>query len=150
MRIALADNISFFFSFREAAILQSWDIEPLFSKTPLLTTKTIMGTSIYVVGWVKQNECHTHLAGLKKYTLPEQGWFRYIVCPHYTSECLIYLGISIASAPAEQTLNRTVVLGLVFVAINLGMTAAGTKQWYAQKFGADRLATRWRMIPFIF
>lgn len=102
-----------------------------------------------MAGWIKQNQCHRHLAGLKKYTLPDQGWFRHIVCPHYTSECLIYLGLSIAAAPPGQILNRTVFLGLVSVAVNLGTTAGNTKKWYAQKFGPDKVAGKWKMIPFV-
>jgi 3-oxo-5-alpha-steroid 4-dehydrogenase 3 len=30
---------------------------------------------------------------------------------------------------------------------NLGVTAEGTKEWYAEKFGQDKVAHRKRMIP---
>lgn len=103
-----------------------------------------------MVGWLKQNECHKHLASLKKYTLPHQSWFRYIVCAHYTSECLVYLGLSIVAAPPNKIFSRTVALGLLFVAMNLGATAGNTKQWYAEKFGADKVADKWIMIPFVY
>jgi 3-oxo-5-alpha-steroid 4-dehydrogenase 3 len=33
------------------------------------------------------------------------------------------------------------------VAVNLGATAKGTKAWYEQKFGADKVAGQWLMIP---
>lgn len=105
---------------------------------------------LFFIGWFKQGECHKYLASLKKYTLPEQGWFKHIVSAHYTSECLIYLGLSVATAPSDGLFNRTMALGLAFVVVNLGMTAHSTKKWYAQKFGADRVAGKWRMIPFVF
>lgn len=76
--------------------------------------------------------------------------FRYIVCAHYTCECLIYLGLAMVAAPTGLWRNRTVWCGLIFVAVNLGSTANGTKKWYAQKFGADKVAGRWRMIPYVF
>ena len=104
---------------------------------------------MFTMGWLKQYDCHSHLAGLKKYTLPSEGWFQYIICPHYTSECLMYLGISIVAAPPGQFLNRTVLLGLVLVTVNLGATASGTKTWYEKKFGREQVAPRWRMIPYI-
>ena len=130
-----------------AAIVKSW--EGIESRGQL-SFHVVLGIALYLLGCFKQNACHAHLASLKKYTLPEQGWFKYIVCPHYTGECLIYLGISLASAPTGQICNQTVFFGLVFIMVNLGSTAAGTKQWYAQKFGADKVAKKWRMIPFIF
>jgi 3-oxo-5-alpha-steroid 4-dehydrogenase 3 len=90
------------------------------------------------------------LASLKKYTLPDQGWFRYIVCPHYTSECLIYVAMSLVTAPPGHLFNQTVLCGLVFVVVTIGVVAHGTKQWYADKFGADKVASRWKMIPLLF
>jgi 3-oxo-5-alpha-steroid 4-dehydrogenase 3 len=87
------------------------------------------------------------LASLKKYTLPSEGWFRYIICPHYTSECLVYLAIAWIAAPHGQIFNRSILGALMFVAVNLGATAKGTKAWYEQKFGADKVAGQWLMIP---
>lgn len=102
-----------------------------------------------MMGWLKQHESHVYLASLKKYTLPSEGWFQHFICPHYTSECLIYLGMSIVSAPPDRYLNPTVSLGLVFVVVNLGTTASGTKAWYEEKFGREQVAPRWKMIPFL-
>ncbi|KAK1476226.1 3-oxo-5-alpha-steroid 4-dehydrogenase [Colletotrichum abscissum] len=87
---------------------------------------------------------------LKKYSLPEEGLFRYLICPHYTCECLIYLGLAMIAAPKGYMVNRTLMGALWFIVANLGTTADGTKQWYAQKFGAEKVASKWRMIPFVF
>jgi len=97
-----------------------------------------------------QHDCHMYLAGLKKYTLPQRYLFRLIVCPHYTSECLIYLAIAIVAAPEGQSLNKTVLAGLAFVVSNLAVTADSTRKWYVEKFGEESLKGRWRMLPFVY
>ncbi|GJC86623.1 polyprenol reductase 1 [Colletotrichum liriopes] len=116
----------------------------------LLSPTAIVGTATYLYGWTNQHLCHKHLASLKKYSLPDQGLFRHLVCPHYTCECLIYLGLAIAAAPEGRLINRTLLCAFWFIVANLGTTADGTKKWYAQKFGAEKVADKWRMIPFIF
>lgn len=118
---------------------------------PTPPSKTVgVAAVLFVLATSKQSQCHRHLASLKKYTLPSEGWFRHIVCPHYTAECLIYLSLSFVAAPQGKMVNQTVLLGLVFVAVNLGATAAGTKKWYSSKFGEDKVRDKWRMIPFVF
>jgi 3-oxo-5-alpha-steroid 4-dehydrogenase 3 len=72
------------------------------------------------------------------------------VTPHYLAECVIYLSIAGMAAPAGQWLNGTVACALVFVAVNLGVTAHGTYEWYERRFGKMALAGRWRMVPFVF
>lgn len=100
--------------------------------------------------WVNQYRCHKHLAGLKKYSLPTAGMFRHYICPHYTCECLLYLSMAIATAPRYAWFNRTLVCALIFVAINLGVTASGTRKWYVERFGIGSVAMKWNMVPFIF
>jgi len=105
---------------------------------------------LFALAWVMQYQFHLYLASLKKYSLPDYGLFRRIVCPHYTCECLLYLTLAVVAAPEGQLCNRTLLCGLAFVAINLGVTANGTRQWYLAKFGAEKVKPRWRMIPFLF
>ncbi|KAH6963745.1 hypothetical protein HG530_002937 [Fusarium avenaceum] len=126
------------------AILASWDFHNQSLRIPPRLSSAL---ALYAVGYLKQNQCHRHLASLKKYTLPSEGWFRYLVCPHYTAECLVYLAIAWIAASPGQPLNKSVLSAVVFVAMNLGATAKGTKAWYANKFGADKVADRWIMIP---
>ena len=97
-----------------------------------------------------QFQCHEYLASLPKYTLPERGMFRFIVCPHYTCECLIYMSIAYVAAPPGALFNRTVLCGLAFIAANLGSTASGTKEWSINKFGRENVTGKWKMIPFLF
>ncbi|CRK47468.1 hypothetical protein BN1723_007565 [Verticillium longisporum] len=114
------------------------------------STSQLVGIAIFTTGWLQQHKCHQYLASLKKYTLPEQGLFRHIVCAHYTCECLVYGGLAMAAAPSGRWFNRTLICGLWFVVVNLGSTAHGTKKWYSEKFGEARVAPKWKMIPFIF
>jgi 3-oxo-5-alpha-steroid 4-dehydrogenase 3 / polyprenol reductase len=97
-----------------------------------------------------QFKCHQYLSGLRKYSLPEAGMFRYLVCPHYTCECLLYLSLAIVAAPEGQLCNRTILCGLGFVAANLGITASGTRKWYSGKFGSEQIKDKWNMIPFVY
>ncbi|KAF4945288.1 hypothetical protein FSARC_14461 [Fusarium sarcochroum] len=130
-----------------SAILASWNSP----NQPLRIPRRVPSAlALYIVAYLKQNQCHRHLASLKKYTLPSEGWFKYLVCPHYTAECLVYVAIAWVAAPPGQLFNKTVVSAIIFVAVNLGATAKGTKAWYANKFGADKVADRWIMIPPVF
>jgi len=112
--------------------------------------KTAIAVPLFLLASRVQHECHKHLASLKKYTLPEDRFFQSVVCPHYTSECLIYLAIAIAAAPKDQFMNRTVLAGLGFVVSNLGVTADSTRKWYVEKFGEEKLKGRWRMVPYVY
>ena len=128
-------------------ISESWKTQ---TAPVLLSTRVPSTFALFAISWFKQNECHRYLASLKKYTLPDQGMFKYIVCPHYTCECGIYLSIAAMAAPSGGMFSKPVLSGLVFVAVNLGATARGTRQWYAAKFGAAQVMDRWMMIPYIF
>lgn len=112
--------------------------------------KLFLGICACVCGWLEQNACHRHLASLKKYSLPTKRSFNKVVCPHYTAECLIYTGLSLITAPSGQLLNKTVFCALIFVAVNLGVTANSTKKWYESKFGKDSMKGKWKMIPGLF
>ena len=69
--------------------------------------KTLVAVAMFLYASINQYRCHRHLAGLKKYSLPELGLFRYLICPHYFCECLVYLSLAIAAAPKGELLNRT-------------------------------------------
>ncbi|KXJ97523.1 hypothetical protein Micbo1qcDRAFT_8379 [Microdochium bolleyi] len=114
------------------------------------TSKTILGTVAFFVAWTWQNRCHVYLSKLKKYSLPEKGLFRFIVSPHYTCECALYLALAAVAAPGGQPVNRTLLCAVMFVAANLGATAGGTKQWYSDKFGAEKVQGKWKMIPMVY
>lgn len=65
-------------------------------------------------------------------------------------ECLIYLSLAIVAAPQGHVFNKAIFCGLVFVAVNLGVTAQITKEWYAEKFGKDTVERKWVIFPLIY
>lgn len=105
---------------------------------------------LFLLAWAGQYRCHAHLASLKKYTLPTEGLFRHLVCPHYTCELLLYLALAIATAPDGRLVNRTVLSSEPFIVVCLGVTARRTRAWYIGKFGAASVQGKWSMIPFVF
>lgn len=112
--------------------------------------KLSLALPLFLVSSVTQYRCHQHLASLKKYSLPNLGIFRYIVCPHYTCECLIYLSLAVLASPEGYWWNRSVLAVLLFVIVNLGVTAHGTRNWYIEKFGQEQVQEKWTMIPLLF
>lgn len=121
--------------------------------------RTIIGLLIFILASGMQHDCHAYLASLKKpakgknesgYKRPDHPAFNLSLTPHYFAECLIYTSLSILAAPQGDWLNWTFVSALIFVAVNLGVTADGTRRWYREKFGTDAVAGRARMIPSIY
>lgn len=112
--------------------------------------RTLLCLSIFIFASGVQYDCHAHLASLKKYTLPAHAAFEKLICPHYFAESLIYVALTFIAAPKGALINKTIFTALVFVLVNLGVTADTSREWYAQKFGADKVAGKWRMIPLIY
>lgn len=84
-----------------------------------------------------------------EYKLPTHPAFQPLVCPHYTAEVLIYLSMAIVATPQSAWLNWTLVCALVFVTVNLAVTADGTKKWYEKRFGPEAVRGKWRMLPLV-
>jgi 3-oxo-5-alpha-steroid 4-dehydrogenase 3 len=105
-----------------------------------------------VLAQTRQHYYHDYFYRLrtqnKDYQLPENT-IGNTLCPHYFWEIMIYAIMSFLAAPAERWVNWTLVCATIFVATNLGVTAVGTKQWYMEKFGAEKVGLRKRMIPWI-
>lgn len=126
------------------------------------SARTFISVMIFIMASGFQYDCHAYLASLKSskktdggaakshYQLPEHPAFNISLSPHYFAECLIYLSLAIAAPPQGDLLNWTFVTALIFVMTNLGVTAYGTAEWYEQRFGADAVKGKARMIPFIF
>lgn len=128
-------------------ILESWTVSV---PAVLLTPRNLLCLTVFLAAWLGQNKCHRHLASLPKYTLPTEGLFRLFVCPHYTCECVMYLALALVAAPPDRLFNPSLLCVFVFVVTNLGITARNSEKWYEEKFGRDKLAGRWKMIPFAF
>ncbi|KAI9817607.1 MAG: hypothetical protein M1832_004611 [Thelocarpon impressellum] len=112
--------------------------------------RTMICLPLFLIASGIQHDCHSYLASLPKYTLPSHPIFQILICPHYFAECLIYLGLAGIAAPAGSWLNGTIFTALVFVVVNLGVTAETSREWYVGKFGAESVKGRWKMIPFVY
>lgn len=112
----------------------------------------VITPAVLTCHWL-QHEYHAYLYRLRTehsgYQLPSHPLFRNLLCPHYTCEVMIYLLLSLLAAPVGRYCNWTLASATVFVAVNLGVTASGTKDWYEQRFGAEKVKRRRRMIPWV-
>jgi 3-oxo-5-alpha-steroid 4-dehydrogenase 3 len=118
-------------------------------KEPGIWAVSIMAPAI-LTAHALQHSYHAYLYRLrtenKGYQLPSHPLFPDLLCPHYTCEVAIYALLSILAAPRGRVVSWTLLCGTIFVATNLGVTAIGTKEWYAEKFGQDKVGPRRRMI----
>ncbi|KAJ9668198.1 hypothetical protein H2201_001627 [Coniosporium apollinis] len=120
---------------------------------PPLSLRTFLAVPIFLLASGIQHAAHHHLFTLPSspnYVLPTHPIFKHVLCPHYTAECVIYICLSVIAAPVGQLVNRTVFCGLVFVAVNLGVTSVGTWEWYVARFGKERVGGRKCMVPGLF
>ncbi|KAK4548652.1 hypothetical protein LTR36_009563 [Oleoguttula mirabilis] len=127
------------------------------------TLRTFVSTLLFILASGFQYDCHAYLASLKSttsssksdeprksdYKLPEHPAFSSLIAPHYTAECLIYVSLALLAAPRGVWMNWTLVCALIFVVVNLGVTADGTKSWYETRFGKKAVEGKARMIPLV-
>ena len=94
-----------------------------------------------------------------RYTLPSGRLFDLIVCPHYTAEVAVYVGLALVHsavaaasgcAAREGAALRALPPALLaaWVAANLSATALHTRQWYALHFPAEAARVRRRAAIF--
>lgn len=102
---------------------------------------------IFLLASILQNRVHAYLASLRKYTLPSHWAFSKIICPHYTAECVVYLALTVLAAPQGYLVNGTMLCAVVFVIVNLGVTADISQTWFMEKFGKEKVQGKWRMLP---
>ena len=141
-----------FFLFLQIAIVADYSARttnvPAGPSTVVGTAIVLLAVSIFIFASVWQYLYHCYLASLRKYTLPVEYGANYIVAPHYTADCLIYLCLAIVDAP-HGLINWSVICVLAFTVVNLGVTADGTKKWQLSKFRDQQqsIQQRWRMLP---
>lgn len=138
--------------------------------------RTFASVLLFILASGIQHDCHAYLASLKskpapspptnpvqinerrrdesnesgRYKLPDHPAFAYLIAPHYTAECLIYLSLTMVAAPQGGVwVNLTLACALVFVVVNLGATADFTREWYRGRFGEEAVKGKWRLVPFV-
>lgn len=90
---------------------------------------------IFAVGSISQHIAHRILANITpkvgKYGLPHGFLFRYVICPHYLAEIVVYAAFVFA-------LRRTgSFLLFACVVANLTDSALRTREWYATLFSSE-------------
>lgn len=86
------------------------------------------------------------------YRLPVGGWFRFVTCPHYLAEILIYLAFAILlemqkEHSAHNRFRHFVLLG--WVAINLTVSALSNHQWYTEHIPNHTQLGRKAIVPLL-
>ena len=102
---------------------------------------------LFVLASLVQFAAHAHLASLTHYVLPNHPLFRHVIAPHYTAEIVIYSSLAVVAAPEGCLVNWTVAAATLFVAVNLGVTARGTKEWYRVRFEGEKVQRTWVLMP---
>jgi 3-oxo-5-alpha-steroid 4-dehydrogenase 3 len=145
-------NIAIFVEDIHRLLDHSSFVSLFFSTRRAYSLRHLIAVPIFFIAAYKQHRYHAYLALLEKYTLPDRHAFRYIVAPHYTAECLIYLSLAVLGARPGNMVNGTIFCAFVFVVVNLSVTADGTKRWMLQKFPdrQDDVRKRWRVLPMLF
>ncbi|KAJ2899290.1 hypothetical protein IWW38_001054 [Coemansia aciculifera] len=128
------------------------------------------GLAIYIYASIHQRRCHQILYELRhrcldkkhaetvasgesgesgnpadNYAIPTGDLFSYVSCPHFLCEILIYISIWMVTACQATTLLWVV----GWTAINLGITARESQQWYQTKFGARYPRARRALVPLV-
>lgn len=145
--------------FPDAVQAHAFSISDLYIAAPDI--RTVLAVLLFILASGLQYDCHEYLASLKSksasttttktdYKTPTHPAFHTLIAPHYFAECVIYASLALVAAPQGAWLNWTLVCALVFVVVNLGVTADGTKSWYEAKFGQDAVQGKQRMIPFLY
>ncbi|ODQ50796.1 hypothetical protein SAICODRAFT_96256 [Saitoella complicata NRRL Y-17804] len=118
-----------------------------FQISQLVTPKTMLAVALFIGASVRQCTLHAHLASLRpptsaaskpEYKLPTHPAFLRTVAPHYTAEIGIYAAMVLANSGS----NLTLWCALVWVAVNLSVSATSSREWMIERFG-ERGRIRW-------
>lgn len=106
-------------------------ISPTLKSMPLL---------IFCLASWDQNKNHRILSRLVKYSLPTEGLFKWVCCPHYLDEILIYASL----IPYDLEFAWL----LLWVSVNLGVSALENKKYYDRRFPQARVP-QYALIPLV-
>ena len=111
------------------------------------TPAFIIGAVLFIVGYIINKASDRTLIKLRKntsdaYSIPYGGFYRWVSCPNYLGEIMVWIGFSCAAWS---------IAGITFAfmtAANLIFRAIENHQWYHEEF-ADYPPERKAIIPFI-
>lgn len=85
----------------------------------------------------------------RTYSLPTGGWFRYVTCPHFFAEILVYVSFAMLLEQEEQVYGMRHFIVLWWVASNLTMSAMINYAWYTKNLPKEAMNGRKAIFPFI-
>lgn len=119
-----------------------FELGPEYPTAWLLTGRFIIGSTLYVLGFVINRQSDMILRGLRRpgetgYRIPYAGLFRWVSCPNYLGEIVEWTGWAIA------TWSLPGLAFAVWTAANLAPRARSHHRWYQSEFAgypSDRRA----------
>jgi 3-oxo-5-alpha-steroid 4-dehydrogenase len=157
-----------------AALVRVQYYEPpsLYVRDPVLRTALlwrIAPIGLCLWGQYQQHRHHVLLANLRRnpqreqegrnanskdkppapYGLPTEGWFRYVTCPHYLAEILVYASFAILLQQEQVVQGHRHFIVLIWVISNLTMSALINFTWYKDNLPAAVMKGRKAIIPLL-
>ncbi|SCU82656.1 LANO_0B07096g1_1 [Lachancea nothofagi CBS 11611] len=101
----------------------------------------LLAIFIFALASWDQYKNHSHLSELRKYNLPTYGLFKIVASPHYLDEIFIYFALTLYATSCKM------LFCMLWVVVNLSISALETKTWYLQKF--PQTTPRFAIIPYV-
>ena len=122
---------------KEAGYTLAWLADPRF----------LLGVTLFAIGYFINRQSDAILRSLRQpgetaYKIPHGGLYRWISCPNYFGECLLWGGWALA------TWSLAGLAFFLFTAANLLPRALSHHQWYKSQF-PDYPSERKAVIPFV-
>ena len=147
MPIALA-GMAIFFNCFNAYLNARW-LSQFSDYSPdwLLDPRFALGLTVFVAGAIVNRDADRRLLALRapgetSYRIPHGGLYRFVSCPNYLGEIVMWVGFAIAtwSLPAMAFAVATVA--------NLGPRALAHHRWYRERFD-DYPEDRRALLPYL-
>lgn len=124
-----------------------FDLSGGYSVQWLSEPRFVIGAAVFLVGFVINRQADWTLRGLRRpneygYSIPSGGLYRWISCPNYSGEIMIWIGWTIA------TWSLAGLVFAVWTAANLVPRARSHQVWYREHF-PDYPEKRKALVPLL-
>lgn len=114
-----------------------------------ITLVQLFAIGLFFYAWIHQLEAHKIFASMKRkssssHSVPHGDWFKYVSCPHYLAEILIYL----SQVMILGIKHRTACLIFGWVLTNQIIAGLMSHWWYRKNF-KNYPTNRKAVIPFV-
>ena len=120
-----------------------------FSELTNITLVQLFSIGIFFYAWIHELEAHKIFASVKRkssgsHSVPHGDWFKYVSCPHYFAEILIYL----SQVMILGVKHKTACLIFGWVLTNQIIAGLMNHWWYRENF-KNYPTNRKAIIPFV-